>query len=185
MDSPIYGDENSTKQKILYYSFAAFITILAAVSIALLITYTFLSNGQWPHILFAATILAIMIPGVIMLVFHKRDDGTMDSKLKIVTVSIWLVVVFACVVGICYVFGVTFPGEKEMNACRKRGYASGHENSKTYGFMYRFSDYKCFDPVPCMSLPNSCVVWDNSGMPMCGIFNFTSSICSNISPVLY
>lgn len=179
MDNPIYGDEHSTLQKVLFYSAAAIILLVSGITITLLIIFTFIKNGHWPHLLFATAIVAIMVPGIIMLIFHKRDDGTMDSKLKIVTISIWVVVLFACVVGICYVFGLTFPGKK----CEAKGYLSGHDKDKPYGYMYRYTDGQCFHPIPCMAKPNACVAWSHDGSPYCGSFNFTTSICNSIYPI--
>jgi hypothetical protein len=164
MDNPIYGDENSTLQKVIFYLSVAVVAIISIVSIALLIVFTFIKDGHWPHILFAVAIVAIMIPGIIMLWFHKRDDGTMDSKLKIVTIAIWLVVIFVSIVGICYVFGLTFPGQK----CNKMG---------SHDHLYRYKDNKCFKPVYCMERVYGCVYWDSDLNSHCGLYNTTTQLC--------
>lgn len=177
MDNPIYGDENSTIQKVAFWISAAFIAILSIVTIALLVTFAFIPDGHWPHVLFAAAILAIMVPGIIMLIFHKRDEGTMDSKLKIVTITIWIVVIFACVVGICYVIGLLkYPGSE----CYKHKVSGRSGNN--WGYLFRKSDKKCFHAISCLGQENSCVYWDTSKLPWCGYYNITTQICSGASP---
>jgi len=177
MDNPIYGDEHSTVQKVAFWVSAAFIAILSIITIALLVTFAFLPDGHWPHLLYAVTIVAIMIPGIIMIIFHKRDDGTMDAKLKIVTIGIWLVVIIACIVGVCYVFGlIKYPGYD----CYKKT-VSGR-SGKEYGFLFRKSDKHCFHAISCIGQENRCVYWDSSNMPWCGSFNVTTGICSGLSP---
>mmetsp|Transcript_5768 Transcript_5768/g.8489 ORF Transcript_5768/g.8489 Transcript_5768/m.8489 type:complete len:184 (+) Transcript_5768:28-579(+) len=147
-DQPIYGDENSKTKKIILLIISIAVGTIVLVTSILLIVYGIIQH--WQHFVFLALILSLFIPQGILLVLQWRLPHSMDPRLKIINVVLFILIIAACAASLTYVFGITYQGK----ACLD----SGTDKTPT---LYRKDTDFCYSitttTATAIFKPNTCV----------------------------
>lgn len=102
-----------------------------------------------------------------------------DPKFKIIIGLLSFIIIFACVVGMMYAFGLRFHGD----TCYILDPKSKDEPKmiKIEDFLYRPKTRKCFQASgisdDCFGKINRCITWTADGTMQCRNYNATTGLC--------